>query len=174
MVFVCLFVTDIRGLRPGQWDERALCTSVHPSSFFSFLVSVCLFVHLLVLPSIRPSIILSIRSSVLPSICPSVLLSIRPSVRQSFCPSVHQSFHPSVHPFVSPSVHLSLTSPSSFTPFSILLIYIFLVSFSSKFCNPPDDNLPILCLCNKKLRIFFWGALKIIIKTENTFFKKCF
>jgi hypothetical protein len=59
MVSVCVFVTDIRGLWPGQWDERALRPSVRLSVFFpfflSFLVSVCLFVRPSVLPSIRPS-----------------------------------------------------------------------------------------------------------------------
>jgi hypothetical protein len=86
VVSVCLFITDICGLRPGQWDERALRTSVRSfvrsSSFLSFFLSFCL------------------------SVCPSV------------SPSVHPSFFP------------SLTSPSSLAPFSVSLIYMFLVSFS--------------------------------------------
>jgi hypothetical protein len=41
VVSVCVFVTDIRGLRPGQWDERVLRTSVHP---FSFFLGFCSFV----------------------------------------------------------------------------------------------------------------------------------
>ncbi len=59
-----------------------------------------------------------VRSSVhLPSFLSfflSFYLFVRPSVR----PSVHPSFVP------------SLTSPSSLAPFSVSLIYIFLVSFS--------------------------------------------
>jgi hypothetical protein len=35
VVYVCVFVTDIRGLRPGQWDERAL----RPSVFLPFFLS---------------------------------------------------------------------------------------------------------------------------------------
>jgi hypothetical protein len=27
------------------------------------------------------------------------------------------------------------------------------------FCNPPDDNLPILCLCSKNLRLQAWNVL---------------
>ncbi len=54
-LFVCVFLTDIRELRPGQWDERALRMSVFLSFFFSFLVCVCLFVRPSVLPSICPS-----------------------------------------------------------------------------------------------------------------------
>jgi hypothetical protein len=80
-LFVYVFITDIRELRPGQWDERALRTSVRPSVFLSFFLSFC--------------------------------LSVRPSVS----PSVHLSFF------------LSLTSPSSPAPFSVSLIYIFLVFF---------------------------------------------
>ncbi len=57
---VCLSVTDIRGLRPGQWDERAF---VRPSVFLSFFLSLCL----------------SVRPSVSPYVHSSVLLSIRPS-----------------------------------------------------------------------------------------------
>jgi hypothetical protein len=90
VVSVCLFVTDIRGLRLGQWDERALRTSVRPSSFLSFFLSFCL------------------------------------SVRLSVSPFVHPSVNPSVHPSFFPS----LTSPSSLAPFSVSLIYIFLVFFS--------------------------------------------
>jgi hypothetical protein len=63
-----------------------------------------------------------------------VRMSIRPS---SFLPSFLSfflSFCLSVRSSVSPSVHLSffpsLTSPSSLAPFSVSLIYIFLVSFS--------------------------------------------
>jgi hypothetical protein len=83
VVSVCLFVIDIRELRPGQWDERALRTSIRPFVFLSFLVSV------------------------------------RPSVHPSVSLSVYSSFF------------LSLTSPSSLAPFSVSLIYIFLVFFSS-------------------------------------------
>ncbi len=86
-LFVCVFITDICELRPGQQDERALRTSVRPSVrlpfFLSFFLSFC--------------------------------LSVRPSVS----PSVHLSFFP------------SLTSPSSLAPFSVSLIYIFLVFLSS-------------------------------------------
>jgi hypothetical protein len=42
VVSVCVFVTDICGLRPRQWDERALCPSVRPSihlpSFLPFFL----------------------------------------------------------------------------------------------------------------------------------------
>ncbi len=85
-LFVYVFVTDIRELRPGQWDERALRTYVRPSVHLPFFLYFFL----------------------------SFCLSVRPSVS----PSVHLSFFP------------SLTSPSSLAPFSISLIYIFLVSFS--------------------------------------------
>jgi hypothetical protein len=78
---VCVFVTDIRGLRPGQWDERALRSSVCLPSFLSLFLSFCL------------------------------------------------SIHPSVSPSVHPSFFSSLTSPSSLAPFSVSLIYIFLISF---------------------------------------------
>jgi hypothetical protein len=54
-----VFLTDIHELRPGQWDERALRTSVFLSFFFSFLVCVCLFVR----PSVSPSVHLSFFSS---------------------------------------------------------------------------------------------------------------
>jgi hypothetical protein len=48
----------------------------------------------------------------------SFFLSLCPSIRPSVSPSVHLSFFP------------SLTSPSSLAPFSVSLIYIFLVFFS--------------------------------------------
>jgi hypothetical protein len=72
VVSVCVFVTDIRRLRSGQWGERALRTSVRFPSFLSFLVSVCSSVRL-------PSFL-------------SYFLSVRPSVS----PSVHPSFFPSL------------------------------------------------------------------------------
>ncbi len=60
--------------------------------------------------------------------------SVRPSVRLPFFISFFLSFCLPVCPSVSPSVHPSffpsLTSPSSLAPFSVSLIYIFLVSFS--------------------------------------------
>jgi hypothetical protein len=52
---------------------------------------------------------------------PSVFLSLF----LSFCLSVRPSVSPSVHP----SFFSSLTSPSSLAPFSVSLIYIFLISF---------------------------------------------
>ncbi len=62
-----------------------------------------------------------------------VRLSVFLSFFLSFCLYVRLSINPSVHPSVSPSVHSSffpsLTSPSSLAPFSVSLIYIFLVSF---------------------------------------------
>ncbi len=61
-------------------------------------------------------------------------LYVRQSVRLPFFLSFFLSFCLSVRPSVNPSVHPtffpSLTSPSSLTPFSVSLIYIFLVSFS--------------------------------------------
>ncbi len=51
-LFVCVFLTDIRELRPGQWDERALYTSIFLSFFFSFLVCVR--------QSFRPSVLFSV------------------------------------------------------------------------------------------------------------------
>jgi hypothetical protein len=60
------------------------------------------------------------------SFCLSVRLSVSPFVHPSVNPSVHPSVNPSVHPSFFPS----LTSPSSLAPFSVSLIYIFLVSFS--------------------------------------------
>ncbi len=61
-------------------------------------------------------------------------LYVHPSVRPSVFLSFFLSFCLSVRPFVSPSIHpsffQSLTSPSSLAPFSVSLIYIFLVSFS--------------------------------------------
>ncbi len=51
-LFVCVVLTDIRELRPGHWDEKALRTSVFLSFFLFFLVCVCLFV--------RPSVLLSV------------------------------------------------------------------------------------------------------------------
>jgi hypothetical protein len=60
--------------------------------------------------------------------------SVRPFVRLPFFFSFFLGFCLSVRPSVSPSVHPSffpsLTSPSSLAPFSVSLIYIFLVSFS--------------------------------------------
>ncbi len=55
---------------------------------------------------------------------------VRPSVFLSFFLSFCLSVRPSISPSVHPSFFPSLTSPSSLAPFSVSLIYIFLVSFS--------------------------------------------
>jgi hypothetical protein len=57
--------------------------------------------------------------------------SVHPSSFLSFFLRICLSIHPSVSPSVHPSFFLSLTSPSSLAPFSVSLIYIFLVSFSA-------------------------------------------
>ncbi len=64
----CPFVTDIRGLWPWQWDQRALRTSVRPS----------------IRPSVRLPFFLSF------------FLSFYVSIRPSLGPSVHPSFFPSL------------------------------------------------------------------------------
>jgi hypothetical protein len=118
-LFVCVFVTDIRELRPWQWDERALRTSVFLSFFLSFW------------------------------------LSVRPSVS----PSVHLSFFP------------SLTSPSSLAPFSVSLIYIFLVFFSG------GHVIGLLSMCSNvhtsaytQLLDFFYCQIFLPIRTWNIWF----
>ncbi len=74
---VCVFVTNIRGLRLGQWDERSLRTFVRPSIrlpfFLSFFLSFCLFVH--------PFVSLSVHLSFFPSLTsPSSLASFSVSL----------------------------------------------------------------------------------------------
>ncbi len=58
-LFVCVFVTDIRELQPGQWDERALRTSVFLPFFLSFFLNF----WLSVCQSVSPSVHLSFFSS---------------------------------------------------------------------------------------------------------------
>ncbi len=66
----CLFVTDIHGLWPWQWDERALRSyirpSIHPSVrlpfFLSFFLSFCLSIRPSLSPSVHPSFFPSLTS----------------------------------------------------------------------------------------------------------------
>ncbi len=101
---------------------------------------------------------------------------VHPSVRPSSFLSFFLSFCLSVRPSVNPSVHLSffpsLTSPSSFAPFSVSLIYIFLVSFSG------SHVIGLLSMCSNvhttaymQLLDFFYCQIFLPICTWNIWFQ---
>ncbi len=90
------------------------------------VVSICLSELRIVARAVGWKSYTYVRSSVCLPFFLSFLISICMFVRPSVLPSVHPSVSPSVHPSFFPS----LTSPSSLAPFSVSLIYIFLVSFS--------------------------------------------
>jgi hypothetical protein len=92
-------------------------------------------------------------------------------VRPSSFLSFFLSFCLSVHPSVSPSVHSSFF-PSSLAPFSVSLIYTFLVSFSG------SHVVRLLSMCSnvhttayRQLLDFFYCQIVLPICTWNIWFQ---
>ncbi len=102
-------------------------------------------------------------------------------VRLSFFLSFFLSLCMSIRPSVNPSVHLSffpsLTSPSSLAPFSVSLIYTFLVFFSSShvigllnMCSNVHTTAYVQLLDYFFCQIFFANLhLKYMISNFNLF-----
>jgi hypothetical protein len=98
--------------------------------------------------------------------------SVRPSSFLSFFPSFCLYIRLSVNPSVHLSFFLSLTSPSSLAPFSVLFIYIFLVFFSG------SHVIGLLCMCKNvhtiaymQLLDFFYCHIFLPICTWNIWFQ---
>ena len=74
----------------------------------SVCLSIPLYVHLAIYPSVNPSICQSVHPSIRQSIHPSIRPSCYLSVSLSANPSICQSVNPSIYPLIPQFVHLSI------------------------------------------------------------------